>query len=131
GSGFILDEEGHILTNVHVVREAERVAVRLSDGREYEARIMGADPNTDVAVLRVEQNGDVALPAALLGDSDQLAVGDWVIALGNPLGLEFTVTAGVVSAKGRSTGILRNASNTQLESFIQTDAAINPGNSGG
>lgn len=130
GSGFILDEQGHILTNDHVVRGAARVAIRLMDGREYEAAIVGTDPNTDVAVARIDIR-DGQLPAALLGDSDQLAVGDWVIALGNPLGLEFTVTAGVVSAKGRSTGILRNASNTQLESFIQTDAAINPGNSGG
>jgi serine protease Do len=130
GSGFILDDQGHILTNDHVVRGAARVAIRLMDGREYEATIVGRDPNTDVAVARID-NQEGRLPAALLGDSDQLAVGDWVIALGNPLGLEFTVTAGVVSAKGRSTGILRNASNTQLESFIQTDAAINPGNSGG
>jgi serine protease Do len=126
GSGFILDEAGHILTNNHVASRSSRIMVRLVDGREFDAHVVGGDPNTDIAVLRIQ--GDVDdLPAAPLGDSDALQVGDWVLALGNPLGLDFTVTAGIVSAKGRQlTGRA-----TALEAFIQTDAAINPGNSGG
>jgi serine protease Do len=130
GSGFFIDGEGHLLTNYHVIHEAERVAVTLSDGRDFEAAVIGADPNTDIAVLRVDAGGGT-LPFADLGDSDAIAIGDWVIALGNPLGLRFSVTAGVISALDRQTGILRNGDNTQLEAFIQTDAAINPGNSGG
>lgn len=131
GSGFIFDEDGHILTNHHVVRNALNVNVVLLDGREFTAEVIGADPDTDVAVIRVETDGRESLPVIQLGDSDQLRVGDWVLALGNPLGLTFTATAGIVSAKGRSIGILQQSSQTALESFIQTDAAINPGNSGG
>ncbi|MGH7555937.1 MAG: trypsin-like peptidase domain-containing protein [Longimicrobiales bacterium] len=133
GSGVLLDEGGHILTNNHVIENAERVTVSLADGREYSARLVGADPNTDVAVIRIEPMGGERFPAAKLGDSDELNVGDWVLALGNPLGLEFTVTAGIVSATGRSIGILADGSarSASLEAFIQTDAAINPGNSGG
>ncbi|MGH7501877.1 MAG: trypsin-like peptidase domain-containing protein [Longimicrobiales bacterium] len=131
GSGFIVDPTGHILTNHHVVAEAERVSVVLTDGRDYPAEVVGADPNTDIAVIRITSDADEPFPAAQLGDSDQLTVGDWVLALGNPLDLEFTVTAGIVSAKGRALNILRNDDGTQLEAFIQTDAAINPGNSGG
>ena len=126
GSGFIIDAGGHILTNAHVVADASRLTVRLVDGREYTARVVGSDVSTDVAVIRVEPRPGETLPVAPLGDSDALRVGDWVLALGNPLGLDFTVTAGIVSARGRQiTGP------TNLESFIQTDAAINPGNSGG
>ncbi|MGD8869018.1 MAG: Do family serine endopeptidase [Gemmatimonadales bacterium] len=126
GSGFILDEAGHILTNNHVVAQSSRIRVRLLDGREFDAEVVGADPNTDIAVIQVQGDAD-NLPTAPLGDSDALQVGDWVLALGNPLGLDFTVTAGIVSAKGRQlTGRA-----TALEAFIQTDAAINPGNSGG
>jgi serine protease Do len=131
GSGFIIDPSGHILTNHHVVADAERLSVVLADGRDYPAQIVGTDPNTDVAVIRITGAPDEMWAAAQIGDSDQLTVGDWVLALGNPLDLEFTVTAGIVSAKGRALNILRNDDNTQLEAFIQTDAAINPGNSGG
>lgn len=131
GSGFIFDERGYIMTNRHVVNDADRVVVTLSDGREYNATVVGTDAMTDVAVLKIEPEETSRLPVALLGDSDRLQVGDWVLALGNPLGLDFTVTAGIVSAKGRSIGILNNESEAPLEAFIQTDAAINPGNSGG
>ena len=131
GSGFILDGDGHILTNHHVIRNAEQITVVLPDGRDYEAEIVGSDPNTDIGVIRIEPRPGETLPVSSLGDSDHLRVGDWVLALGNPLGLEFTVTAGIVSARDRTLGILNNEDNTQLEAFIQTDAAINPGNSGG
>ena len=126
GSGFTLDSGGHIITNHHVVAEASRITVRLLDGREWEAEMVGSDPTTDVAVIRLE-NVPADLPVAEFGDSDAIQVGDWVLALGNPLGLDFTVTAGIVSALGRQ---LRGSA-TALESYIQTDAAINPGNSGG
>jgi serine protease Do len=131
GSGFIFDARGYILTNHHVVRNALHVNVVMLDGREFTAEVIGSDPDTDVAVLRVEPARGETLPVIEIGDSDGLRVGDWVIALGNPLGLTFTTTAGIVSAKGRSIGILAQASDTPLEAFIQTDAAINPGNSGG
>jgi serine protease Do len=131
GSGFIIDEQGHILTNHHVVRNALHVNVVLLDGREYTAEVIGADPSTDVAVIRIQPPRGETLPVIQFGDSDQLRVGDWVLALGNPMGLSFTATAGIVSARGRSIGILNQASDTPLEAFIQTDAAINPGNSGG
>jgi serine protease Do len=126
GSGFIISSDGTILTANHVVQGAETVKVRLSDDRELTAEVVGTDPKTDVAVLRVESDG--ALPSIPLGDSNALRVGEWVIALGNPFGegLRGTVTAGIVSAKGRSRIGL-----TDYEDFIQTDAAINPGNSGG
>jgi serine protease Do len=131
GSGFLIDADGHILTNNHVIANAERVSVVLADGRETEARIIAADRNTDVAVVRVEREKLGEIEPAMIADSDSLRVGDWVLALGNPLDLSFTVTAGIVSAKGRDLQILRNNEGTQLEAFIQTDAAINPGNSGG
>ncbi|MBX6362981.1 MAG: Do family serine endopeptidase [Gemmatimonadetes bacterium] len=132
GSGFIFDPQGYILTNNHVVEDATDVVVHMVDGREFTAQVVGRDPNTDVAVIKIEPRGG-PLPVATFGNSDQLQVGDWVLALGNPLGLDFTVTAGIVSAKGRSIGILAENGQNQaaLESFIQTDAAINPGNSGG
>lgn len=123
GTGFIVTPEGHILTNNHVVENADRILVRLADGREQEAHLIGTDPVTDIAVLKIDARD---LPAAELGDSDALQVGEWVIAVGNPFGLQSTVTTGIVSAKGRThLGIL------EVEDFIQTDAAINPGNSGG
>lgn len=125
GSGFIFRPDGHIITNAHVVGGAERITVRLLDGREYDAQVVGTDVNTDVAVIRIDPAGGPPLPVADIGDSDRVLVGDWVLALGNPLGLDFTVTAGIVSAKGRSPTI------TAVEAFIQTDAPINPGNSGG
>jgi serine protease Do len=131
GSGFIFDASGHILTNYHVVRNALHVNVVLLDGREYTAEVIGTDPSTDVAVIRVESDRRETLPVIELGESDHLRVGDWVLALGNPFGLTFTATAGIVSAKGRNIGILSQVSATALEAFIQTDAAINPGNSGG
>ncbi len=123
GSGVIIDTSGLILTNNHVVRDGQNITVRLHDGREYKAAMVHTDPKTDLAVLRID--GADHLTAAKLGDSDQVEVGDWVLALGNPFGLEGTVTAGIISAKGRGIGI------NERENFIQTDAAINPGNSGG
>ncbi|MCA9102531.1 MAG: trypsin-like peptidase domain-containing protein [Planctomycetales bacterium] len=123
GSGVIIDSDGLILTNNHVVSGGGKVIVRLSDGREYEAAEVRTDPKTDLAIVRIE--GASPLVAATLGDSDQVEVGDWVLALGQPFGLESTVTAGIISAKHRGIGI------TARENFLQTDAAINPGNSGG
>jgi serine protease Do len=123
GSGVIISAEGHILTNHHVVRHAEEVRVTLTDGREYEARVVGRDPKTDLAVLQVDAGEP--LPVATLGNSDTLRVGDWVMAIGNPFGLSHTVTAGIVSGKGRIIGA------GPYDDFIQTDASINPGNSGG
>jgi serine protease Do len=133
GSGFIYSPDGFILTNNHVVQQAERVTVTLYDRRQFEATVVARDPATDIAVVRIPGQG---FPAAPIGDSDQLRLGDWVVALGSPLGLEFTVTAGIVSGTGRALGILRQnrvdpAQAAPLEHFIQTDAAINQGNSGG
>jgi len=123
GSGFLISPDGYILTNNHVVGNADMVSVQMLDGREYEAQIIGTDPGSDLAVIKINESD---LPFLPLGSSDQLEVGDWVLAVGNPFGLSHTLTAGVVSAKGRS-GIGLN----DYEDFIQTDAAINPGNSGG
>ncbi len=129
GSGFIISPDGYILTNNHVVDGADRVNVILSDKREFEARVVGRDPNTDVAVVKIDARN---LPTVRLGDADGLEVGDWVLALGYPLDLGQTTTAGIVSAKGRTIGIMgRSGAEAPLEHFIQTDAAINPGNSGG
>jgi serine protease Do len=130
GSGFIISSDGYILTNNHVVQNATQVTVTLTDRREFDATVVGRDPNTDVAVLKIEGQN---LPVARIGDPDALQVGDWVLALGYPLDLGETVTAGIVSAKGRSIGIMRQnrEAAAPLEHFIQTDAAINPGNSGG
>jgi serine protease Do len=129
GSGFIISPDGYILTNNHVVEGADRVTVVLADKREFTARVIGRDPNTDVAVIKVDARN---LPTARMGDADALEVGDWVLALGYPLDLGQTTTAGIVSAKGRSIGIMgRSGAEAPLEHFIQTDAAINPGNSGG
>lgn len=130
GSGFVLRPDGYILTNNHVIDGAERITVVLQDRREFAAEVVGRDPNTDIAVIRIDATG---LPALALGDSDGIDVGDWVVALGYPLSLGSTATAGIVSAKGRTLNILRQNDEVTfpLESFIQTDAAINPGNSGG
>jgi serine protease Do len=124
GSGFIVDRDGHIITNNHVVADADEIKIRLSDGRELDATVVGTDPPTDLAVLKVE--GDHDLPSIELGDSSALEVGDWVLAIGNPFGLPRTVSAGIVSAVGRA-----NMGIVDYEDFIQTDAAVNPGNSGG
>jgi serine protease Do len=131
GSGFILTADGEVLTNNHVISEARDVRVVLHDGREFRARVVGSDARTDVALLKLQGAG--ALEAAILGDSDTLEVGEWVVAIGNPFGLEHTVTAGIVSAKGRTTRDvpIRGAVGAHYWNFIQTDASINPGNSGG
>ncbi|MBW1773728.1 MAG: DegQ family serine endoprotease [Deltaproteobacteria bacterium] len=123
GSGFIIDKEGHILTNNHVVEGTDEIKVILSDKREFSAKIIGRDPKTDLALIRVE--ADSPLTPLSLGDSEKLEVGDWVIAIGNPFGLGSTVTSGIVSAKYRKIGA------GAYDNFIQTDASINPGNSGG
>jgi serine protease Do len=123
GSGFIIDEDGFVVTNNHVIEDADQIKVKLNDEREFNAKIVGRDPNTDIALLKIESDGN--LPTAKLGDSDALKVGQWVMAIGSPFGLEHTVTAGIVSAKGRVIG------SGPYDDFIQTDASINPGNSGG
>ncbi len=123
GSGFIIRKDGLIITNNHVVENATEIMVNLPDEREYSATVLGRDPKTDLAVLKIESKVD--LPVANLGDSENLRVGDWVMAIGNPFGLSNTVTAGIVSAKGRTIGA------GPYDDFIQTDASINPGNSGG
>ncbi|TXD37022.1 trypsin-like serine protease [Lujinxingia vulgaris] len=127
GSGFIFDSQGLVLTNEHVVRDATQIAVRLLDERVFEADVVGTDPQTDVAVLRL-RNAD-NLPTLTLADSDALLVGQWVIAIGNPLGLTSTVTAGITSATGRQ--VIPPGGQLRYQDFIQTDASINPGNSGG
>ncbi|MGA2915062.1 MAG: Do family serine endopeptidase [Sedimentisphaerales bacterium] len=127
GSGFIITPDGYILTNNHVVEGAEKITVKLSDDKELPAKVIGRDPATDVAVIKVDANN---LPTVQLGDSDKLKVGEWVLAIGNPFGLSHTVTAGIVSAKGRSSLNFGN-SKVEYQDFIQTDAAINFGNSGG
>ena len=129
GSGFIVSQDGYILTNNHVVQGADRVTVRLYDNREFTAKTVGTDPSTDVAVIKIQAT---SLPTVRLGDADSTAIGHWVLAIGNPLGeaFTFTVTAGIVSAKGRLLQGL-NQSRYAIQDFIQTDAAINPGNSGG
>lgn len=124
GSGFIIDKEGFILTNNHVIEGAEDIKVKLHDGKVFDAKVVGRDPKSDIALLKIDPKG-TELPVARLGDSDALRVGDWVIAIGNPFGLEHTVTVGVISAKGRVIGM------GPYDDFLQTDASINPGNSGG
>ncbi len=123
GSGFIISEDGYILTNDHVVDGADEIKVKLSDGREFSGEVRGLDPKLDLALIKIEAGED--LPVAKLGDSDSIKVGEWVMAIGNPFGLEQTVTVGIVSAKGRVIGA------GPYDDFIQTDASINPGNSGG
>jgi serine protease Do len=130
GTGFIISNDGYILTNSHVVRDADRLTVRLFDNRTYAAKVVGRDAATDVAVIRIDAKG---LPAVTFGNSDSSRVGEWVLAIGNPMGeeLSFTVTAGIISAKGRGLTGLPTESRYGIQDFIQTDAAINPGNSGG
>ena len=126
GSGVIISSDGYIVTNNHVVDRASEIIVSLYNGRGYAAELIGTDPSTDLAVIKIEGRD---LPQARLADSDDVRVGDWVLAVGNPFNLASTVTAGIVSAKARNINILTD--NSAIESFIQTDAAVNPGNSGG
>lgn len=126
GSGVVISEDGYIVTNRHVIADADDLEVTLHDNRSYKASVVGMDPTTDLAVIRIKEKGLSALPFV---DSDQVKVGEWVLAIGNPFNLTSTVTAGIVSAKGRNINILKEQ--FAVESFIQTDAAINPGNSGG
>lgn len=126
GSGFIVREDGYILTNNHVVQKAEKIEVTMSDSKRYKATLVGTDPESDLAVIKIEETG---LPYAVLGDSDVVEQGDWVLALGSPFGLQQTLTAGIVSATGRELRLDEGVG--QYSKFIQTDASINPGNSGG
>ncbi len=127
GSGVIISEDGYIVTNNHVIANSNTVQVLLNDNREYSAKVIGTDPTTDLALVKIEEQG---LPFVIFGNSDSLQIGEWVLAVGNPFRLQSTVTAGIVSAKARNIQILNNQ-NYSIESFIQTDAAVNPGNSGG
>ena len=129
GSGVIISDDGYIVTNNHVVGDADKIQVVLNDRRSYEAKVIGTDPNTDLALIKIEEKN---LPFLKFGDSDKLKIGEWVLAVGNPFDLTSTVTAGIVSAKARNINILaREGNQYAIESFIQTDAAVNPGNSGG
>jgi serine protease Do len=128
GTGFVVSKDGYILTNNHVVAEADKVTVTLLDKRTFEAKVIGRDPTTDVAVIKIDGEN---LPVASLGDDNNARVGQWVVAIGNPLGLDFTVTAGIISAKGRPLQGLLGNRGYEITDYIQTDAAINPGNSGG
>jgi len=128
GSGVIITDDGYIATNNHVIENAEKIEVVLDDKRSYTAELIGRDPETDLALLKIEEKG---LSFLSFGNSDALRVGEWVIAVGNPFNLTSTVTAGIVSAKGRNINLLRQNSEYAIENFIQTDAAVNPGNSGG
>jgi serine protease Do len=123
GSGFIIDKDGYIVTNNHVIADADEIKVKLNSGKEYDAKIIGRDPSTDIALIKIKADSNYSV--VNLGDSDALKVGEWVVAIGSPFGLEHTVTAGIVSAKGRVIG------SGPYDDFIQTDASINPGNSGG
>ncbi len=126
GSGVIISEDGYIVTNNHVVDQATRLRVTLNDGRTFDAEVIGTDPATDVALIKIETTG---LPTLAFGSSDALRLGEWVLAIGSPFDLKQTITAGIVSAKARTLGVIPNE--FRIESFIQTDAAVNPGNSGG
>jgi serine protease Do len=126
GSGVIISDDGYIVTSNHVIENADRIVITLHDNRTYEAEVIGTDPTTDLALIRIDES---ELPFVEFGDMNDLEVGDWVLAVGNPFNLSSTVTAGIVSATGRNINILRDQA--AVESFIQTDAAINPGNSGG
>ncbi|MBD8017660.1 MULTISPECIES: trypsin-like peptidase domain-containing protein [Kaistella] len=128
GSGVIISPDGYIISNNHVIAGASKLEVVLSNKKSYVANLVGTDPTTDIALLKIEEKG---LPYLNFANSDNVEVGQWVLAVGNPMGLNSTVTAGIVSAKGRSIDLLSQQSRTPIESFIQTDAAINPGNSGG
>lgn len=126
GSGVIISEDGYIVTNNHVINKATNLSVTLHDGRQFEAKVIGSDPTTDVALIKIDAAG---LPTLPFGSSDELRLGEWVLAIGYPMDLQSTITAGIVSAKARHLGAIDNRSG--IESFIQTDAAVNPGNSGG
>lgn len=128
GSGVILSEDGYIVTNNHVIDNADKIEVVLNDRRSYQATLVGVDPTTDIALLKIDETG---LSFVRFGNSDKVRIGEWVLAVGNPFNLTSTVTAGIVSAKARNINILRDKDNMAIESFIQTDAAVNPGNSGG
>lgn len=126
GSGIIISKDGYVLTNNHVVEDMDEIQVKLTDNREFSAKLVGRDPKTDIALLKIDADD---LPISILGDSDKIRIGEWVLAFGSPLSLTSTVTAGIVSAIGRNVNILGGGD--AIENFIQTDAAINPGNSGG
>ncbi|WP_317039448.1 trypsin-like peptidase domain-containing protein [Thermoflexibacter ruber] len=128
GSGVIISEDGYILTNHHVIDESDKFDVILNDKRSYQGTIIGTDPTTDLALIKIQAKN---LPTIEFGNSDNLKIGEWVLAVGNPFDLTSTVTAGIISAKARNINILRSRDGLQIESFIQTDAAVNPGNSGG
>ncbi|MDR3273001.1 MAG: Do family serine endopeptidase [Flavobacteriaceae bacterium] len=128
GSGVIISADGYIVTNNHVISGADKIEVTLNNQKTYTATLVGTDPNTDIALLKIDEKN---LPVLNFYNSDNVKVGEWVLAVGNPFGLTSTVTAGIISAKGRSLGLIRSNSTAPIESFIQTDAAINPGNSGG
>lgn len=128
GSGVIVSADGYIVTNNHVIEKAEKIKITLNNKQEYDAVLIGSDPSTDLALLKIEADG---LDYAPYGNSDDVKIGEWVLAVGNPFNLTSTVTAGIVSAKGRDINILNEGSSSAIESFIQTDAAVNPGNSGG
>jgi serine protease Do len=128
GTAFVYNPDGYLLTNNHVIEDATNVRVSFFDGRDYDASVVGRDKHTDVAVLKVDQTG---LPSLPLGDSDALEVGDWVVAIGNPFGLSHTVSAGILSAKGRTREDVKGLDEDGYFNFLQTDASINPGNSGG
>lgn len=126
GSGVIISNDGYIVTNNHVIEKSEKIKVTLHDNRTYDAKLIGTDPSTDIALIKIDEED---LPSVVMGNSDELKLGQWVLAVGNPFNLTSTVTAGIVSAKGRGLNII--ADRMGIESFIQTDAAVNPGNSGG
>lgn len=128
GSGVILTDDGYIVTNYHVIEEATRIEIVMNNNQKFYAKLVGKDPSTDLALLKIKAR---ELPFVKYGNSDSITPGEWVLAIGNPFDLNSTVTAGIISAKARNIGILRDRNNLQVESFIQTDAAVNPGNSGG
>jgi periplasmic serine protease, Do/DeqQ family len=128
GSGVIISPDGYIVTNNHVIKDAEKIEITLSDQRTYKAKLIGTDSSTDIALLKINEKN---LPFIYFSDSNKVQVGEWVLAIGNPFDLNSTVTAGIISAKNRSLGILRGETQSAIESFFQTDAAVNPGNSGG
>ncbi len=128
GSGIIISQDGYILTNHHVIKDVDELTIKLVDDQEFKAEVVGTDPLTEIALVKIDAKN---LSPAVLGDSDNLQIGEWVLAIGSPLELNFTVTAGIVSALGRDINIIRDNPGYQIENFIQTDAAINPGNSGG
>ncbi len=128
GSGVIISPDGYVVTNNHVVKDAEKIEITLNDQRTYRAKLIGTDPSTDIALLKINENN---LPFIYFSDSNKVQVGEWVLAIGNPFDLNSTVTAGIISAKNRNLGILKGEAPSAIESFFQTDAAVNPGNSGG